>query len=52
MGLYMFAHSAETLLSGTFDGNHWNIQTDPLVTKRLINDHQAFFSAMQDPWSV
>tara|TARA_B100000674_G_C37563155_1_gene788262 strand:- start:365 stop:511 length:147 start_codon:yes stop_codon:yes gene_type:complete len=48
----MLHRSAGILLSGTFDRNQPKIQPDPLVTERLINDHQVSFSAMQDPWSL
>ena len=51
-GLYMFPRSDGILLGGTFERNQWDIEPDPLVTERLISGHQAFFNAMQDPWSA
>lgn len=50
-GRYMFPRSDGILLGGTFERNNWSVTPDPLVAQDMISDHQAFFAAMQDPWS-
>lgn len=50
-GLYMFPRSDGILLGGTFVRRDWSLTPDPVATRRIIDGHQAFFDAMNDPWS-
>lgn len=51
-GLYMFPRKDGILLGGTFKRNDWTTTPDPEDTARIIAGHQAFFAAMDDPWSA
>jgi D-amino-acid oxidase len=48
---YMFPRSDGILLGGTFEYNNWDLTPDPAETRRIIDQHSAFFKAMKDPWS-
>ncbi|MEX2488004.1 MAG: FAD-dependent oxidoreductase, partial [Pseudomonadales bacterium] len=50
-GLYMFPRRDGILLGGTFERNEWSLTPDPMATRRILDGHRAFFSAMTDPWS-
>lgn len=50
-GLYMFPRSDGVLLGGTFQRRLWTTTPDPGETRRIVDGHQAFFNAMQDPWA-
>lgn len=47
---YMFPRSDGILLGGTFEYNNWDLTPDPVETMRILNEHQAFFRTMKDPW--
>ena len=51
-GLYMFPRSDGILLGGTYERGEWSLEPDPEATRRIIDGHQAFFEAMDDPWSA
>jgi len=50
-GIYMFPRSDGILLGGTFVRNDWSLTPDPIQTNRILTEHKAFFTAMDDPWS-
>ncbi|MBT8145867.1 MAG: FAD-binding oxidoreductase [Gammaproteobacteria bacterium] len=50
-GLYMFPRSDGILLGGTFEYDQWLAEPDPAATRRILDGHRNFFSAMNDPWS-
>jgi hypothetical protein len=51
-GIYMFPRSDGILLGGTFEEGEWSLQPDPAQTRRILNQHRAFFDGMADPWSA
>ena len=50
-GIYMFPRSDGILLGGTFERHEWSLTPDPQETRRILDQHQAFFAAMDDPWA-
>ena len=50
-GLYMFPRSDGILLGGTFERDQWSLTPDPVETRRIVEGHRNFFSAMEDPWA-
>ena len=50
-GLYMFPRSDGVLLGGTYDRDNYDPIPDQKDSRRIVEGHQAFFTAMQDPWA-
>jgi glycine/D-amino acid oxidase-like deaminating enzyme len=50
-GIYMFPRDDGVLLGGTFERNDWSQTPNETESARILRDQQAFFEAMDDPWS-
>ncbi len=50
-GIYMFPRNDGVLLGGTFERNEWSMTPDAVAATRIVQEHQAFFRNMQDPFS-
>ncbi|HWM29634.1 MAG TPA: FAD-dependent oxidoreductase [Woeseiaceae bacterium] len=50
-GIYMFPRKDGILLGGTFERNIWTAAPNPDESARILREHQAFFSSMEDPWA-
>jgi glycine/D-amino acid oxidase-like deaminating enzyme len=49
-GIYMFPRNDGVLLGGTFERNTWSLLPNDSESSRILQSHQAFFRAMEDPW--
>ena len=49
-GIYMFPRKDGVLLGGTFERNEWSMTPDPVAGARIVQEHQAFFRDMEDPF--
>ncbi|HEX7718217.1 MAG TPA: FAD-dependent oxidoreductase [Woeseiaceae bacterium] len=49
-GIYMFPRKDGVLLGGTFERNDWSLAPDTVAATRIVQEHQAFFSKMADPF--
>jgi glycine/D-amino acid oxidase-like deaminating enzyme len=50
-GIYMFPRTDGVLLGGTFERNEWTLTPNAAESARILAGHEAFFHAMDDPWS-
>lgn len=50
-GIYMFPRKDGVLLGGTFERNDWTMTPDAVAEARIVQEHQAFFRNMEDPFS-
>jgi glycine/D-amino acid oxidase-like deaminating enzyme len=51
-GIYMFPRKDGVLLGGTFERNSSSLTPNEAESARILRQHEAFFAAMQDPWST
>jgi D-amino-acid oxidase len=49
-GIYMFPRKDGVLLGGTFERNEWSMKPDTVAGSRIVQEHQAFFRNMEDPF--
>jgi D-amino-acid oxidase len=43
---YMFPRRDGILLGGSFEHDNWNLEPDPQVTARILEEHRALFERM------